>query len=176
MIMLFEYLPLLLFIGAYVYKGILFATAVLVLASLIVVPIMWVKNKKPPMMHIITAVLVSIFGGLTLLSGDVTFIKMKPTIASLVIAGLLLGMHIYGKDPLKAVLGKGFEMQDKYWRILTLRAVGLFVVAAVLNEIVWRNFSEQTWVSFKVFGIMGLNIAFLIYHLPMLTKNANIKE
>ncbi len=169
--MIIEYMPLLLFVIAYIFKGILFATGVLLLASLIVVPIMWHKNKKPPMMHILTAVLVGIFGGLTLLSGDATFIKMKPTIASLILAAILLGMHLRGKDPLKALLGGAFEMDDTYWRILTLRAVALFVVAAIANEIVWRSFSEQTWVWFKVFGLMGLNIAFLLYHLPMLTKN-----
>ncbi len=173
--MIIEYIPLLLFVLAYFFKGMLFATAVLVITSLVVVPIMWIKNKKAPVMHILTAVLVGIFGGLTLFSGDVSFIKMKPTIASLVIAGILLGMHLYGKDPLKTIMGSAFNMEDKYWRILTLRAVGLFVVAAIANEIVWRAFSEQTWVWFKVFGLMGMNILFLIYHFPMLSRNMKNK-
>lgn len=173
--MIFEYIPLLAFIGAYIYDGILTATAVLLVVSLVVVPIMWYKNGTPPMIHILTAVLVGVFGGLTLLSGDAMFIKVKPTIASLVLAGILVGMRFMGKDPLKSVMGTSIELPDTYWRILTYRVAGMFVLSAIANEIVWRNFTEETWVWFKVFGLMGMNIVFFLAHVPMIYKHGKIK-
>ena len=146
--------PLLAFFAAWFLADIFWATGVLMAATLVsVVASKLLLGRVSPVI-IATAVLVVVFGSLTFWFGDAHFIKMKPTIINLLFAGVLLGGLLTGRPLLKLLFGEAFNLTEEGWRKLTLRWMLFFVVMAVVNEIVWRNFSEATWVNFKVFGIL----------------------
>ncbi|MGQ0671644.1 MAG: septation protein A [Hyphomicrobium sp.] len=154
--------PLIAFFIAYMKADLITATGVLMattLASLVASKILLGHVATMP---IVTAVLVCVFGALTVWLQDATFIKMKPTILYLMFAGALAGGLLLGKLFLKLVLGEAMKYSDEGWRILTWRWAAFFVFLAVANEAVWRNFSETTWVSFKTFGFLPLTMAFAI--------------
>ncbi len=121
-------------------------------------------------MPIVTAVLVCVFGGLTIWLKDPTFIKMKPTILYVLFAAALAGGLVYGKLFLKKVLGEAMHYSDEGWRKLTLRWAAFFVALAVANELIWRNFSEAAWVSFKTFGFLPITMAFAIAQFVLMKR------
>ena len=167
-----DYGPLVLFFGAYWLYGLMAATAAIVVASLMALALTWVYERRVPMMPLVTAGVVTVFGGLTLWLQDETFIKMKPTIVQLIFAAVLLGGLAFGKPLLKPLFGKMMPaMSDEGWHGLTLRYGLFFVVMAVLNEIVWRTQSTDFWVNFKVFGIMALTIAFIMLQMPFMNRH-----
>ena len=173
--MIFEYLPIVVFGLGYYFYDIITATIALIVASLFVIPIAWKKTDKIPYTHIFTALLLSLFGGLTVFSGDTSFIKMKPTIASLIFAFILLSVNFTNFNVLKKVMNSAISMNDKAWKKFSNNTVIYFLLCAVGNEIVWRNFTEIQWVQFKIFGLTGLYILFMIAHIPFFKKNAKIK-
>jgi intracellular septation protein len=130
----------------------------------------WLERKLSPM-AVVTAVMVVIFGGLTLYFNDAAFIKMKPTIIYAMFSALLLGGLAFNRLFIKYALSFEFEMPDATWRALTWRWGVFFAVLAVLNEIVWHNFSESTWVAFKVWGILPLIFLFGALQAPLLMKH-----
>jgi len=125
-----------------------------------------------PTMPLITLVFVLVLGGLTLLFGDGLFIKIKPTFTNLTFAAILLGGMARGKLFLKVVFGEALQLQDEGWRKLTLRFGWFFVALAALNEVVWRNFSDDGWTNFKVFGIMPLTLVFMLLQGGLLQQYA----
>lgn len=129
-------------------------------------------EKRWPTMPLVTAGFVLILGGLTLYLKDATFIKLKPTIVNLLFAGILLGGLAAGRLFLKVVFESAFQLEDLGWRILTVRFGVFFVFLAGLNEVVWRNFSEDAWVNFKVFGIMPLTLVFMLAQARLLARHA----
>lgn len=153
-------------------QPIIFATGVFMFAMSVSLLLSWLILKKIAVMPLVTAVVVLIFGSLTLYFQDSTFIKMKPTITNLLFAATLLGGLVFGQSLLKYVFGDVYKLQPKGWMVLTLRWGLFFLVLAALNEIVWRNFSDDVWVSFKVWGIMPLTVIFSMFQLPVLTKYA----
>ena len=147
------------------------ATFFLVLTSLVSIPVAWYIDKKVPWMPIVTGVFVLFFGSLTLFLQDPDFIKLKPTIINLVFASLLLIGLKFNKMFLKIAF-QAFKMDDLTWRKLTKRWSYFFIFLALLNEIVWRNFSNDQWVFFKVWIIFPLTVIFmLIFVLPLINKN-----
>jgi len=162
--------PLGLFFYANARFDIYVATAVFMVAITISVIAMWLLIRRVPILPLVTGVFVLVFGGLTLLLQDELFIKLKPTIVNLLFAAILLGGLAFGKSFLKSLLGEMFPMREAGWRILTLRWALFFVLLAVLNEIVWRNFPTDTWVAFKVFGIMPLTVVFSLTQIPTMTR------
>ena len=165
-----EYGPLAVFLAAYYLSDLYTATAALMAATAVALGLSLSVNRRVPMMPVITAAVVGIFGGLTLIFNDDTFIKVKPTIVQTLIAAILLGGLLFGKALLKPVMGPSWPMTDPGWRILT-RNFGLFFIAmAVVNEVVWRTQTEQFWVNFKVFGIMGLTLVFSLTQVPVLNR------
>jgi intracellular septation protein len=112
-----------------------------------------------------------VFGGLTLILQDELFIKLKPTIVNVLFGLILLGGLAAGKSFLKSVLGEAFAMTDEGWRKLTWRWAVFFFALALANEFVWRNFSTDQWVTFKVFGIMPLTILFSLTQLPTMLRH-----
>jgi intracellular septation protein len=162
--------PLLAFFAAWFLADIFWATGVLMAATLIsVVASKTLLGRVSPVI-IATAVLVVLFGGLTFWFGDAHFIKMKPTIINLLFAGVLLGGLLTGRPLLKLLFGEAFNLTEEGWRKLTLRWMLFFLVMAVLNEIVWRNFSEATWVNFKVFGILPLTLVFAMSQIGLIKR------
>jgi intracellular septation protein len=123
-------------------------------------------------MPLVTAVIVIIFGGLTLALHNDTFIKLKPTIIYLLFGGTLIGGLAFGKSFLGVLFDSVFDLTDEGWRKLTWRWAFFFFELAVLNEIVWRNFSTDIWVSFKLFGVVPLTFLFGALQYPLLTKYA----
>jgi intracellular septation protein len=125
-----------------------------------------------PIMPMVTAIVVVVFGGLTLALQNETFIKVKPTIIYVLFGGVLLGGLAFGKPLLGMVFDSVFHLTDEGWRKLTLRWALFFLVLAVLNEIVWRTQTTDTWVTFKVFGVVPLTFIFGALQYPLLTKYA----
>ncbi len=155
--------PLVAFFAAYMLTHDLYvATPVLMVTTIAsLAASKWLLGHVATM-PIVTAVLVCVFGGLTIWLKDPTFIKMKPTILYVLFACALAGGLAYGKLFLKKVLGEAMHYSDEGWRTLTLRWAAFFVVLAVANELIWRNFSESAWVSFKTFGFLPITMAFAI--------------
>ena len=154
------------------HAGIFVATAVFIPAILAALAVSYAKTRHVPVMPVVTAVIVVVFGGLTLFLQNETFIKLKPTIVYLLFAGVLLGGLAFRKPLLGMVFDTVFNLTDEGWRKLTLRWGVFFLFLAVLNEIVWRNFSTDTWVSFKVFGFLPITFIFAAAQFPLLQKYA----
>src|SRR3954469_1794615 len=156
--------------------GIFVATAVFMIAILVSLAVSYALTRHLPVMAMVTAVIVVVFGGLTLVLHDDTFIKMKPTIIYLLFAGLLLGGLFFNKPLLAIVFDSVFDLNEEGWRKLTLRWAIFFLALAVLNEIVWRTQTTDFWVSFKVFGVLPLTFIFAALQFPLLQKYAAQKE
>jgi intracellular septation protein len=164
--------PLVLFFFANSRFGIFTATATFMVAVLAALAASYVLTRRLPIMPVVTAIIVLIFGGLTLFLHDDTFIKVKPTIIYALFGAVLLGGLLFGKPLLGVVFDSLFHLTAEGWRKLTVRWALFFLVLAVLNEIVWRNTSTNIWVDFKVFGVMPLTLVFGALQYPLLQKYA----
>jgi intracellular septation protein len=166
-----EFAPLALFFIANSRLGIFSATGIFMGATLVALAIYFALTRSLPIMLLVSTVVVLIFGGLTLALHDDLFIKMKPTIVnSLFGAVLILGLA-FGKPILPLVLDQVLTLTPAGWRKLTLRWAIFFFALAALNEIVWRNFSTDTWVNFKVFGTMPLTLVFALAQTPLILRH-----
>jgi intracellular septation protein len=164
--------PLVLFFAANARFGIFAATASFMVAVLIALAVAYVKTRHIEMMPLVTAIIVVIFGGLTLVLHDATFIKLKPTIIYVLFGGTLIGGLLFGKSFLGVLFDSVFDLTEEGWRKLTWRWAFFFFALAVLNEIVWRNFSTDIWVSFKLFGVVPLTFLFGAAQYPLLQRYA----
>lgn len=147
------------------------ATAVLIGATLISLVISWVVEKRVPIAGVLTAVLVSLFGGMTIYFDDELFIKLKPTIVNLLFAAILFGGLLFKKSLLKMLMGQALQLTEKAWFTLTWRWAVFFIFLAGVNEVVWRNFSTDFWVGFKLWGMTPLSFLFMMTQLPLILKN-----
>lgn len=161
---LYDLLPVVFFFVAYKVAGIYVATAVLIVGVLIQTAISWFRHKKVSPMLLTSAVLVLVFGGLTLWIHDATFIKWKPTIVNLLFAGAFLASHfVKGPTIVQRLMGEQIKLEpESLWNTLSYMWIAFFVVSAVLNLYVAYNFSEETWVNFKLFGMIGLTLVFAL--------------
>lgn len=162
--------PLVLFFVGNARFGIFAATGVFMAAVLIALAITYYLTRHIAVMPVVTALVVLIFGGLTLVLHDELFIKLKPTIIYILFGGTLLGGLLLNKPLLGMVLGSVFSLTDEGWRKLTWRWVWFFFALAVLNEIVWRTQSTDFWVNFKLFGVVPLTMLFGAMQYPLLMK------
>ena len=163
--------PLLLFFAANAYFGIFVATAVFMVAALSAVAITYAITRHLALMPMITAVIVLVFGSLTLILHNELFIKIKPTIIYLLFGGTLLGGLAFGKPLLGALFDQMFTLTDEGWRKLTLRWALFFLALAALNEIVWRTQTTDFWVAFKVFGVVPLTFIFGALQYVLIVKH-----
>ena len=168
---LLEMGPLLLFFGVNYFYGIIAGTTVLVVSTIIALAISWYFFKNIPMIAAFGCLLVVLFGGLTIYREDDFFIKIKPTIASLVIAVVLLIGQLLRKNFLSLVMRSTLKLDLIGWNKLTWLFVAMFLTMAVANEIAWRNLSTDDWVSFKAFGIPALSIVFSVFMFPIIKKH-----
>ncbi len=168
--------PLVVFFVANARADIFTATAWFMGAMAISLLLTWVLLKKIAVMPLVTGAVVLVFGGLTLWLQDDTFIKIKPTITNVLFGSVLLGGLLFGQSLLKYVFGDVYKLKPKGWHILTLRWGLFFIFLAVVNELVWRNFSTDFWVAFKVWGVMPLTVLFSMSQVPLLTKYAPVSE
>lgn len=166
-----DLVPAVLFFGAYVSLGIYPATAVLMAALFVLVAVYWFKDHRLHKMHLTTAVIAAVFGGLTLYLRDPTFIKLKPTVAYGAIALVLLVSQFLGKKVLLARIPQSaIQLPDRIWRRVNLAWVLFFTFCAVLNLYIAYSFSEKFWVEFNVFGFTALTLLFLLAHAPFLSR------
>jgi intracellular septation protein len=168
--------PLVLFFLVNGKLGIFAATAAFMVAVMIALVVSYALIRRLPVMTIASAVIVLVFGGLTLVLEDETFIKLKPTIIYLLFAAVLFGGLLLRKPLLEIVFDQMFHLTEEGWRKLTVRWAVFFVALAVLNEIVWRTQSTDVWVSFKVFGMLPLTFGFAMLQVRLLTKYAAPKD
>ena len=163
--------PLLIFFGVNWKAGLFWATGIFMVAITIALIISRVVTGKVAAMPLITAAFVLVFGGLTLYLQNETFIKVKPTIIYLLFAAALTIGQWLDREPLKLLLGQAFDLTDVGWRILTYRWAAFFVFLALTNEVVWRNVSNDTWVTFKVFGFLPLTLVFAMMQVGLIQKH-----
>jgi intracellular septation protein len=171
-----DFLPLIIFFSVYKLSShpqpIIPATIFLLITSIITLTIAYLLTKKIAKMPLISAILLGIFGGITIFSGNDMFIKIKPTLLNATFA-IILFTGYFMKKPLLSYLFEGaIEMSNKAWLNFSLRWAFLFSILAILNELIWRNFSTDFWVQFKVFGMLPISIIFALINIPFLLKNS----
>jgi intracellular septation protein len=150
--------------------GILPGTAAFMAATAVALPTAWMLMRQIPIMPLVSGVFVLGFGGLTLYFEDEVFIKLKPTIVNLLFATILFGGLALRLQLLQRVLGQVIALSDWGWRVLGFRWAVFFVCLAALNEIVWRTQSTETWIEFKLFGIMPLTLVFSLAQMPLINR------
>lgn len=147
------------------------ATLLFMIATAVALTVSYALTRTLPIMPLVSGAVVLVFGSLTLWLQDETFIKMKPTIVNALFGTVLLGGLYFGKSLLGYVFDSAFKLDAEGWRKLTLRWGLFFLVLAVLNEVVWRNFSTDNWVAFKVWGTMPLTLIFTMSQMPLIMKH-----
>ena len=162
--------PLVLFFAANSKFGIFAATGAFMVAVLAALAVSYVMTRHIAIMPVVTAIIVLVFGGLTLVLHDELFIKVKPTIIYILFGGTLVGGLLFGKPLLGIVFDSVFHLREEGWRKLTWRWAFFFFALAILNEIVWRTQTTDFWVSFKLFGVVPLTFLFAALQYPLLTK------
>ena len=174
--------PLVLFFIGNYFLGILWGTGILVFATLISISASWFIDKKIPLMASFGCAAVVFFGVLTLIFdrdvalqtgsevGVFLFIKIKPTVVSLLIGLSLIATDFMGYNPLKSIMSSGLNLSPKGWKSLTRLWVIMFISMALANELAWRNLTTDDWVSFKAFGIPILSIVFAVFSIPVIRK------
>ena len=174
---LFDLFPILLFFVAYKFQGIYVATAVAIGASVLQVAWFWWRHRRVEMMHVITLVLIVVLGGATLWLHDELFIKWKPTVLYWMFASVLsVSALFFRKNLIRSMLGEQIQLPDPAWNKLNYSWAGFFAGMGFLNLYVAFNFPTDIWVDFKLFGGMGLMLAFVIAQGLFLAKYVEPKE
>ncbi len=166
-----EFGPIAAFLIVYYLYGIEPATAAIMAATMVALAVSYYFFRKIPTMPLVTAIVVMIFGALTLYLHDETFIKMKPTIVYLLFAGALGTGLLLGKTYIRALFENAWKLTDEGWKKLTIRLMGFFVLMAIANEFVWRSFSTDVWVNIKVFGFTAATFVFFLAQVPLIGKH-----
>jgi len=164
--------PLVLFFAANAKFGIFAATGAFMVAVVAALLVSYVMIRQWPIMPLVTAIVVVVFGGLTLALHDDTFIKLKPTIIYTAFGGILLGGWIFERPFLEILFDSMFHLTPEGWRKLTLRWALFFLAMAVLNEAVWRTQSTDFWVNFKLFGFVPITFLFAAAQVPLMSRYA----
>jgi intracellular septation protein len=176
-----DYLPLIIFFIAYKVpksflinyhlEPLIFATICLVFTAIISLIISYILIKKISQIALFSTIILTIFGSLTAIFNDEIFIKIKPTIINLIFAIILIVSYLKKKPILAILFESQIQMSKQSWLTLSLRFGCYFIFLAILNEIIWRNFTTDFWVDFKVFGMMTLSIIFMILQFPFMVRN-----
>jgi intracellular septation protein len=164
--------PLVVFFAANARFGIFAATAIFMAAIVAALAVSYALTRHVAIMPVVSAVVVLVFGSLTLVLHDETFIKLKPTIIYVLFGGTLIGGYVLNKPLLAIVFDAMFHLTEEGWRKLTLRWAAYFFVMAVVNEIVWRTQTTEFWISFKLFGFTPLTFVFAMLQYPLLMRYA----
>lgn len=162
--------PLAVFFFTNAQAGLMTGTAAFMLATTASLAVSWRLEHKLPIMPLVGCFFVLLFGGLTLWLNDEVFIKLKPTLVNLLFAGALFTAHAMRRNLLKRLLGAVMSLTEEGWRTLALRWAFFFVALAVANEIVWRSFSTDAWVNFKVFAILPATLLFSALQTPLILR------
>lgn len=175
--LLADFLPILLFFVAYKMYDIYVATAVVIAATFLQVLFTWLKSRKVAKMQLITLGVLVLFGGLTLYLHDEQFIKWKPTVINWLFGAGFLGSHFFGqKTVVEHLMGSQIQMPTAVWRRLNLGWVAFFLLMGAANLFVMYNFDRDTWVNFKLFGMLGLTMVFLVVQSLYLSRYITVPE
>lgn len=162
--------------GGTEYEGFIVATALFIPVILASMGVLWWLTGHISRMQIVTAVLVVVFGGLTVWLNDDRFIKMKPTMVYLLLGGVLAIGLLRGQSYLRVVMGELLPMEQEGWMILTKRMTGFFFLLAASNEIIWRTQSTEVWVYFETFVLTGATFVFFIAQAGLIQKYSTAEE
>jgi intracellular septation protein len=162
--------PLLVFFVANARYHLFVATGAFMVAIVVAMIASYVVTRHVPLMALVTGVVVLVFGTLTLVLHDETFIKVKPTIIYALFAGVLGGGLLLGRSFIALLFDQMFNLTPQGWRILTFRWALFFLAMAVLNEAIWRTQSTDVWVAFKAFGVIPLTMGFAIAQMPLVKR------
>ena len=165
--------PLLIFFLVYYKSGkdLKIAIPPFIVATIVSLIIVWLLEKKIPMVPLISGILITFFGGLTIYFDNPVFMYMKPTIINILFGlSLLFGKFFTNEPVLKRILGKSVPLSDEGWEILNNRWMYFFFSLAILNEIVWRTQSEEFWVNFKVWGLLPITFLFTAFQIGLINK------
>lgn len=176
---LIDFFPIVIFFAVYKYTNdIILATAILIPATALQILYTWIKTKTVEKMHIVTLVFVLVLGGLTIALNDKTFIQWKPTLVNWLFALAFLGSQFIGKRTIIEMMMSGnVELPKPVWKNLNLSWVAFFIIAGAVNLYVAYNFSEDTWVNFKLFGLLGMTFIFVILQGIYMTRHMkDLKE
>ncbi len=168
--------PLIVFFAANAKFGLFVATGAFMVAIVAAIVASYVVTKHVPIMALVTAAVVLVFGTLTLVLHDETFIKVKPTIIYSLFAAVLGGGLLFGRSFIAVMFDQVFNLTPQGWRTLTLRWAIFFAAMAVLNEVVWRTQTTDFWVAFKAFGVIPLTMGFAILQMPLVKKYQSAPE
>lgn len=169
--------PLAVFFATNASKGIFVATAAFMAATVIALGVSYAITRTIPVVPLVTAVFVVVFGGLTLYLANDLFIKIKPTLVNLTFAAVLIFGLVTRRVFLKLVLGTVVQLTERGWLVLTRAWIGYLLFLAAANEVVWRGASTETWVAFKTFGVMPMTMAFSVLSLiPVMQRHAIMPE
>jgi len=168
-----KYIPLLIFFVIYFKYGqdLMLAIPPFIVATLVALAIVYFKEKKISMIPLMGGIVITLFGGLALYFDNKIFFYMKPTILSLILAGVLYFGKVFTKKSLVKILFQNtLDLKDEVWQKLNNRWIYFFIFLAILNEIVWRTQSEAFWVNFKVWGLLPISFLFGLSQLPLMSK------
>lgn len=162
--LLLDFFPIAIFFGVYHYtKDMILATAVLIPATIIQIAIVWFKTRKIEKMHIVTLVLIIVMGGATVILQDKTFIQWKPTVVNWLFAAAFLGSYVIGNKPLiQRMMESQIDLPSPQWKALNAYWIIFFIAMGGLNIAVFSFYSEEAWVNFKLFGMLGLTLVFIV--------------
>ena len=171
--------PLLVFFIIYYKndKDLVSAIPALIIATLIAICVIYVLEKRIPILPLMGAILVCLFGGLTIFFDNPIFIYLKPTIINLIFAfALFFGKVVLNKNFLKKLFESSIKLEEAGWDKLIIRWIGFFIFLAILNEAVWRTQTEEFWINFKVWGILPITFIFTAFQLPLIQKYKKSEE
>ncbi|MDX1924717.1 MAG: septation protein A [Rickettsiaceae bacterium] len=169
--LIIEFGPIVVFFATYKFSDIFQATLLMLLVTVVGLIISYIIDKKISMPLLISGAVLLGTGSITLLSGDSSFIKMKPTIVFSIFSLILYAGYLRGYGLVRHVFGSAIQMEEKAWLTLSFRFASYLLFAAILNEIIWRNYSESFWVNFKVFGFAPMTMLFVASQIPFLIKH-----
>ncbi|WP_415235195.1 septation protein A [Sneathiella sp.] len=168
--------PILVFFGFYYLYDLITATAAIMVTTIVALAVSYYYERKLPAMPLITAIVVMVFGGLTLYLNDETFIKLKPTIIYALFAVTLGAGLVLGKSFVKILFSNFWDLTDEGWKKLTVRLMLFFIGMALANEFIWRNFSTELWVNAKVFGFTIATFVFFMSQVPLITRHGKAPD
>jgi len=169
--LLYDFFPILFFFLAYKFFNIYVATGVAIAATLVQVGVSWITTRRVPPMQLVTMVIIVIFGGLTLYLHDEQFIKWKPTVINWLFGGAFLASQVFGKrTAIEHLMGANLTLPGPVWRRLNLAWVGFFLCLGGANLYVMHYFDLDAWVNFKLFGMLGLTVGFIILQTVWLSR------
>ena len=171
--LLTDFGPLLIFFVIYFNydQNLMLAIPPFIIATLVALAVVYFSERKIPMMPLMSGIIITLFGGLTLYFDNKIFFYMKPTIINLLFAGVLFfGKYFTRKPLLKIVFQNALNLESEGWKKLNYRWIYFFIFVAILNEIVWRTQSEAFWVHFKVWGLIPISFLFVASQVPLIKK------